>query len=540
MGRKLCSAILFAALLAPSAWLAWSFREMPQLGSRHDDALYWIGAKALAEGRGYRILSLPGEPHQTKYPPLYPWLLSWIWRLDPDFPSNLRWAALAAWLPLPLWLWLSRRFFLRCGFSSLAAWVLTALVAFNPYTLIYSLVLMTEIPFGCALLGISLLLEGGEGRYAGMRRAAMAGALAAATYLLRTAALPWLAAGPCWLALRPRYREALVFAALMLPAIAGWTWWVSVHATPARDEISLYYTNYLGYHLANFGFSDLPLLLHVNGAGLVEGVAGLLLLGILPGREGELLVALVAGGAIGGLLLAARRCRVAPLHVYACLYFATLLGWHLTEHDQFERLILPTLPVFLSGLGGTFAVIYHQMWAWWKRGDPGRLALLAATGFSAFWVAWHWVLMYAAGLAQLPGRYDLVRRDFRAQLVEFAALQRAVAPDARVLSLDDVIVYLYTGTQGACPRVPSRLLYTRDEGAIRAYIAALPVFARDHGFDYIYWRQPTEAITDAGHRLSFPMSAVQAYLELGERLDEYSGVAVVHRSPTFGIYRILR
>jgi hypothetical protein len=540
VGGKLRTAFVFAALLAPSAWLAWNFRDMPQLGTRHDDALYWVCAKALAEGRGYRILSLPGEPHQTKYPPLYPWLLSAIWRLDPDFPANLRWAALAAWLPLPLWLWLSRRFFLRCGFSSGAAWLLTALVALNPYTLIYSLVLMTEIPFGCALLGISLLLEGGDGKHAGLRRAAMAGALAAATYLMRTAALPWLVAGPCWLALRKRYREAAVFAAMMMLAIAGWTWWGSAHATTARDEISLYYTNYLGYHLANFGLADLPLLLRVNGAGLLEAVAGLLLFGILPGWEGKLLAAVVAGSAIGGVLLAVRRHQPGFLVIYGCLYFGMLLSWHLTEHDQFERLILPTLPLFLCGVGATLALICQQMRAWWKRGDPARLVLLAAVGLAAGWVAWHWVLMYTAALAQIRGKYELVRRDFQAQLVEFEALRRGVAQHARVLSLHDVVVYLYTGRQGACPRVPSRLLYTGDEDAIRAYIAALPAFARDHGFDYIYWRRPTGASTDVGHKLSLPISAVRAYLELGERLAEYPGLAVIHRAPTFGIYRVLR
>src|SRR5262245_4336698 len=58
-------------------------------GAFEDDGIYVVTAKALAEGRGYRRLDLPGEPLQTKYPPLYPFVLSLIWRVLPEFPRNL-------------------------------------------------------------------------------------------------------------------------------------------------------------------------------------------------------------------------------------------------------------------------------------------------------------------------------------------------------------------------------------------------------------------------------------------------------------------
>src|SRR5689334_15476136 len=41
-------------------------------GRAHDDSIYLTTAKALATGQGYRIISLPYEPAQTKYPPFYP------------------------------------------------------------------------------------------------------------------------------------------------------------------------------------------------------------------------------------------------------------------------------------------------------------------------------------------------------------------------------------------------------------------------------------------------------------------------------------
>ncbi len=59
------------------------------IGLFHDDGIYTVVAKALSEGDGYRIISLPGEPYQTKYPFLYSYLLSWAWSLNPQFPENI-------------------------------------------------------------------------------------------------------------------------------------------------------------------------------------------------------------------------------------------------------------------------------------------------------------------------------------------------------------------------------------------------------------------------------------------------------------------
>ena len=92
MNRKTASAVavfITVAALLPSAWIAWHFRAMPQMGAYHDDAVYLESAKSLAEGHDYRIPSLPDAPYQTKYPPVFPFLMSLIWRIDPQFPGNL-------------------------------------------------------------------------------------------------------------------------------------------------------------------------------------------------------------------------------------------------------------------------------------------------------------------------------------------------------------------------------------------------------------------------------------------------------------------
>src|SRR5579863_6955137 len=90
--------VLFLVLLIPSARFAWVNREMSSFGRIHDDGMLFVSAKSLATGGGYRILSLPEAPAQTKYPVLYPLYLSMVWRLNPKFPENLELAALFCWI----------------------------------------------------------------------------------------------------------------------------------------------------------------------------------------------------------------------------------------------------------------------------------------------------------------------------------------------------------------------------------------------------------------------------------------------------------
>src|SRR6516162_9225136 len=82
-GKMLIVVLLFVSAIYVAAITPSSF------GFYLDDGIYMVKAKALATGHGYRILSLPGEPVDTKSPPVYPILLSLLWRLFPAFPGNV-------------------------------------------------------------------------------------------------------------------------------------------------------------------------------------------------------------------------------------------------------------------------------------------------------------------------------------------------------------------------------------------------------------------------------------------------------------------
>src|SRR5215472_5347515 len=196
MRGRIATAALFLLALAPSAWLAWRWRAMPQLGLHQDDALYLVGAKSLAEGHGYRIESLPGSPFQTKYPPAVSAIMTLVWKVGPGFPANLKLATLLAWLMLPPCLLAVRALFRDFGFAPREVWLLTFAFAWNPMVGLLSTSIMSDLLFlalfvACLWLAERALQPGTRGRVA-----VAAGVIAGLAYLTRTAALPVLITAP--------------------------------------------------------------------------------------------------------------------------------------------------------------------------------------------------------------------------------------------------------------------------------------------------------------------------------------------------------
>jgi hypothetical protein len=458
--------VILAVLVAPSAYVAWSGRDMPRFLQGHDDAIYFVTAKALAQGHGYRIESLPGAPWQTKYPPLLPLYYSILWRLAPQFPANLGPATLFAWVWLPVWVALAYRLFRHLGLSSRIALVLCAAVALNLHLSAFAMRTQPELLFASLWTASAALVFGRKGKGA----AVLAGVIAGATYLTKTAALPLLAAGPLYYLTRREYRKAGLFAAAMLPAIVGWNIWVRWHLVHTADPIRMYYTDYLGYHLFTVTLRGYPAMVARNFDALLGSIGGLLLeRDEAPG----ILERVIGVVALVGMLRHLRRIGWNPYHLFALGYMALLVVWH---YPPDVRFMLPLLPVVLAGLWTEGAMLFALV-----SGRSRAAAVALATACSLFLL--YFGVVGWRQFAESNREFRLLRaRDY---FPVYDWIERHTGPGENFLASEDSMLYLYTGRQAMSPIVPMRFFYNEDEAGVTQYINSRPAIARREGLGYI-------------------------------------------------------
>jgi len=469
--------VLLAALI-PAAHLAWVAREMPHFGHLHDDSIYFVCAKSLAEGHSYRILSLPGEPYQTKYPPLWPVALAGIWKIKPCFPENLRWGMPLAFAMLPGVLALAWQWFRRMELGAGVCTTLCALIALSPCVIVLSTGLMSDLPFTVALVAAILAIESAE---RGVWKAVAAGVLSSAAYLIKTAALPLIVAGPLWLMLRRKYREAVILFGTMLPAVAGWMLWCRAHVSQGRDLVTLYYTNYLGYQTYNVGWSDLPLVMWKNLDGVFCGIAELLIFDLSTSAWGMHLARFLAILGIAGTVRLARRRGMTPYHWFALGYTAVLLVWHFPPNNRF---LLPLFPLLLAGFVAESANLADVIRNEWPRSPLHKTVVVGlCAGFGGIFCAG-----VVANMRAMRETVPLVVAQHRAVL---ASNRRAFAwiventPAGNFYAYDDPVFYLYTGRHAASLPVAPLPFYRQDRESVLRPFREMFAFAHQERLDYL-------------------------------------------------------
>ena len=195
-------------------------------GQFQDDSIYFSTAKALAEGEGYNLISFPGSPRQTKYPIVYPWLLSFIWKLNPNFPANLVPAICLTEFFGCICL-LAMFYLLRKlpGIGETPALFLTAVCAVHPVFVRMSGLVMSDIPFmACLLMALALcVFVQNDGGPAWMY--ALIGGIAGVSVGIRTVGVAVVAGIFCALAYnafisKKSFRSALIILASAIFAMA--------------------------------------------------------------------------------------------------------------------------------------------------------------------------------------------------------------------------------------------------------------------------------------------------------------------------------
>jgi drug/metabolite transporter superfamily protein YnfA len=479
--RRLAPAAFLILLSLPSLLFVWHNRDVPHFGILQDDGVYLIDAQALAQGAGYRILSLPAQPFDTRYPPLYPLYLSLVWRSIPAFPANLSLAIMLSWLSFPVVLMLAYLWCRRHALPLPLAWLVVGLLALNPYVLFFVSNLGSEMLFMVFLLGAILVAE----RSRGWRGPLLAGAIAGAAYLTRTSGVAILPAAIAYYFWQRRPRAALWFALGMLPAIAGWTLWSRMHAVPGRDVVTLCYTNYLGYYLVNVGWDNLAHVLWRNLSALLESMGSMVFPQAM--EEGLLAKLILWPLAVAMIFGCVRMVRQGFGRLYAFfggVSLAMLLIWH---YQPNQRFILPLAPLFLAGF--CFEMVYlaeRFREAIAHRSRARRLAAYSFAGCLVTVLTVGLVLQISMDVGVIPNLF----KDDRANALAYRNLYGWIAnhlpADANILWQDDTTLYLATGRHAVSFVVPPREFEaTGGEAGEAVRYQRIAEYARQQHLDYV-------------------------------------------------------
>jgi len=476
VNRPLATLFLLVSL-APSAVFLWQHSDLPRFGDLHDDSIYYVSAKSLADGGGYRVESLPGEPSQTKYPPLYPLLLSIAWHMDPQFPHNLPIAAWISWLALPaimiqlLWV------FPRLGITDWRAWLLMTLVALNPYMLVFSSTLVSELAYTALMLAALLLTE-----RATRNTAIVAGAIAGLAYLTRSAGIVFLAAGPLYLWMRHKRREAILWGCAMLPFVAGWTLWTHLHQVPTSDPALIYYTDYFRYELYSISLRDLPLFLWRNIDGLLLGIGSLALPNVVSSFVAKTVAQVIAIAMISGVVRMVRRGQGQLYALLAAGSCAQLVVWHFPPN---ERFVLPFLPLALAGLMTEMEHLASMLRKGLSHRDASQRVVAAGMLLAVASVLIGAVaLQVYVGQVLLPEQ-ETARRVANADRVAAYDWIRTKLPrDATLLSSEDALLFLNTGRHAMRRTLPPPYWYREDHARIIDWMSNFRAFTQEHGLTY--------------------------------------------------------
>jgi len=433
-------------------------------GSFGDDAVYFASAKALSASQSYILPSFPETLPANKFPELYPWLLSRVWKLDPGFPANLGPAA-GMTLGFGCLFLVASFLYLRNELRLGDAWALLAigLGALNFYVLLLTPSVMSDLPFAALALAAVVLAEAplrAEGRPLAPFFVGVLAGLSAGMRMLGLAVVVGIVA----LALfRRRLRTCALVCLGALPLAAFWLW-PAGHAAiaipaaqagasdPGWQQTLASYTSYA--RLWVLSVPSLATLVKIASTNFLVWLLlpGIYLLNPLAVRSAAWsigLAGLLAAACYVGAFRAARAGRGKALLAVFLFYSLIVLCWPFLP----LRFLLLFLPLLFGGLCITIHSALGFIATTMSRGHSvARRVGAAAVAAGIFALAVVICLNYAYGIPKNLTRSSRERLALLAQKREaYAWIRQNTLPRDRFLAYEDVMLYLYTGRQAVRP-----------------------------------------------------------------------------------------
>jgi hypothetical protein len=421
-----------------------------------DEGVYVTTAKALATTGEYKIIALPGEPYQTKYPILYPWMLSLIWHLNPDFPSNIglfRWLSILFGLGFlcVLFLFLSD---LLEG-KKIIALSIVGLCALHPAVISSSTAILSEAVYlfsSClALLAVMKL-----GRRAGSTLHLFLAALGLAfSFYVRVVGVALIAATIFHFLLGKRWRDFLGLLILMSMLLSPWLYWCHIRDETLRFPEYIYNTNYLSDFKQLIEAQGLVASIARNLTHIILGIPKLL---VYPSQTDlRLITNLMAWLGLPmliffmmGFFRSIRAGVNGIVHGYTLAYLIMLLLW---PYPPGERFLLPLLPFFFLFVlieishiidQANRALISGQGPNVWKSVCLVLIPLILV-GMSVLSLAFHSVRFAIHTRQEL----QLVEEREKDMMESFYWLEKETRPSDFIMAYLYPIYYLYTGRKTA-------------------------------------------------------------------------------------------
>lgn len=477
---KTRSLLIFLLLLLPSARFVWHNRDMPEFGYLHDDGLQYLTARSVAGGNGYRIQSLPENPAETKFPPLHTLYLSIVWRLNPNFPSNLYQASIFCWSVLAALLGLSWLYYRRVGLPLWRVYVLGALLALNPYLILFGVTPFSEIFFTCLVLITLLLVEQTQ-----IHWIILSGVAASAAYLTRTAGIALVAAIPLYFLWKRQVKNAVAFTLAMLPGVIVWSLWSRTSMLHTDDATLIYYLDYIRGHSMSVGLDNLAVVVWKNLDQTLYAIGSLILPKVVDLPVVKILTQVLAVASISGVVRMVRKGQMAAYALFGLVSVLILLIWHFPPN---ERLVLPLLPLILAGLVTELDQLAQNIRGAFTHKDRSQRVAAALFGGAVG------VLLAGVLALQLFVTFSYLDESAQQKRAKLQDLKQAYSwisanlpADARILSYDDPLMFLYTGHQGNYLPLLPRLWYAEDHEKMIAAYRDLPAYCRRRGLGYVYF-----------------------------------------------------
>ncbi|MBS0265728.1 MAG: hypothetical protein JSS02_27605, partial [Planctomycetes bacterium] len=417
-----------------------------EFGKVHDDGIYAVTAKSLAETGEYRIISLPDEPVQQKYPVVFPAILSVIWRVWPDFPANIVPMKCVSLLAGAVFLALSYRVLREVsGISPRAAVVMVTICALAPATAELANSVMSELVFGVFSLLALLLVERALRPSASPWWGVASGLLAATAWWTRSVGIALVVALLVGLVWRRKGRVALQVAlGIVLVVIPIKLWEAPASQVDRAYEYYVGYGDWFRHAIADVGPRFLVWVPIKNLGSTFAGLSGTLVpsqIDALP--EGPFiewpLLGVLLAGIVGVLLaivgLAGRVWSKTPdiWALYLVCYLLVILYWPFPSPPRF---FVPVLPLVLaaSRLGMVRTGWFQSPAIGLPLAGLGAVLVLVLAGFSAV------DQIVTARAPVRTERYRWIRENSQ--------------PEDVVASLDDPKCFLYTGRKAVLFAIP--------------------------------------------------------------------------------------